>query len=280
MITVNSLSGGKTSSYMAIHNPADVEVFACVCIDYPKAAPKDPAILKYCLEKLNGNFIASAEHVKTLKVMMQLEQLIGKEIVWVRGKSFDQVIDEAGCLPTWNHRFCTVELKILPILEYTYFRYGAVKMQIGFRADEMDRIMRVEKRDNEKDYYYYYYPTSQNIFGIRRRKFESIHWREISFPLRRKFHFEIVKFWNTVHPELEFPLDSNCRGCHHKDKRLIQQNYRETPEVLEWFSLQEKKGKYNLWHDDRISYEKAFKMAFTEPIDFDYPGCNTGFCTD
>lgn len=124
MIIANSLSGGKTSSWMAVHFPADLDIFSCVCINYPKAAPKDPAIRKYAEEKLNGNFIASAEHDKTLKVMMQLEQLIGRQIVWVRGKDFDTVIDEAGCLPTWNHRFCTVELKILPILEYTYFRYG------------------------------------------------------------------------------------------------------------------------------------------------------------
>lgn len=282
MIKVNSLSGGKTSSYMAVHYPADVNVFACVCINYPDAAPNDPAVLKYCLEKLNGNFIASAEHEKTLRVMMQLEQLIGKEIVWVRGKDFDQVIDEAGCLPTWNHRFCTVELKILPILEYTYFRYGKVMMNVGFRADEMDRIAKVNKavKENPEAYYYYYYPVSQNIFGKKRRKFKSINWREMAFPLRRTFHYEIIKYWKTEYPEFDFPLDSNCRGCHHKNKRLIQQNFRETPAQLQWFANQEKKGKYNLWHDDRISYEQAFKMAFTEPIDFDYPGCSTGFCTD
>lgn len=28
MKTVNSLSGGKTSSYIAVHYPADIEVFA------------------------------------------------------------------------------------------------------------------------------------------------------------------------------------------------------------------------------------------------------------
>jgi len=73
MIKVNSISGGRTSGYMAIHYPADLNIFACVCIDYQKAAPKDPEVLKYCLAKLNGNFIASAESQKTLKIMMQLE---------------------------------------------------------------------------------------------------------------------------------------------------------------------------------------------------------------
>ena len=33
MKTVNSLSGGKTSSYIAVHYPADIEIFALCCID-------------------------------------------------------------------------------------------------------------------------------------------------------------------------------------------------------------------------------------------------------
>lgn len=31
--TVNSLSGGQTSSYLTVHYPADIEVFALCCID-------------------------------------------------------------------------------------------------------------------------------------------------------------------------------------------------------------------------------------------------------
>lgn len=133
MKTINSVSGGRTSSFMAVNYPTDINIFACVCIDSPEAAPKDDSIYNYCLEKLDGNFIASAERQKTLKAMMDLEQLIGKEIVWVRGKSFDTVVDEAGCLPTWNRRFCTTYLKIQPIFEHLYFRYGLVSEQIGFR---------------------------------------------------------------------------------------------------------------------------------------------------
>lgn len=260
-----------------------MNVFACVCIDYPKAAPKDPAVLKYCLEKLNGNFIASAEHDKTLMVMMQLEQLTGKEIVWVRGKSFDQVINEAGCLPTWAHRFCTVEMKILPILEYTYFRYGKVMMNVGFRADEMERIMKVDRavKENPEAYYYYYYPIATNIFGKKRRKFKSINWREMAFPLRKTFHFEIIKWWKKEHPDFIFPEDSNCLGCHHKKKQQIKTNRAEAPHHLEWFALQEEKQKFNNWHDDGVAYRKTFEMQFSELLNFGgYTSCDTGFCTD
>lgn len=276
MISVNSLSSGKTSSYMAVHFPADVEIFACVCIEHPPATPKDPAVLKYCLDKLNGHFIASAEREKSLKIMMQLEQLIGKEIVWVRGKSFDQIIDEAGCLPTWKRRFCTTDMKIGPMFEYLYFRYGVTEMRIGFRGDEVDRIIRASEAEKA----FIKTPYLTRLYGERKQKWQSIQWREAAFPLRKTFHFEIIKWWRLNHPEFDFPIDSNCAGCHHKTAELINQNHRTDPPILDWFSLQEKKKKYNTWHDDKIPYEKKFAMAFAERIDFDAPGCNTGFCTD
>ena len=146
MKTINSLSGGKTSSYMAVHYPADINIFACVCIDDPMCMPKDLTVLAYAQNKLNGNFIASAESEKTLKIMMQLEQKIGREIIWVRDVSFDELLENRKILPTWSTRFCTTEMKIKPIYEHLYFRYGIVKTQIGFRYDEFERAYEIKKR--------------------------------------------------------------------------------------------------------------------------------------
>lgn len=315
MITVNSISGGKTSCYMALVHPADLNIFSCVCIDDFSCKPKDHALYKYCLDKLHGHFIASAEHDKTLKIMMDMEQLLGKEIIWVRGKSFDQIIDEAGVLPTWVRRFCTVYLKIIPCFEYTYFRYGKVKMNIGFRADEIDRIINYKGGT-------VYHPVScrvpysrlelkeqfaswdakpksktrtKNMLKIgkhlldypiykeraKRMNWQSIEWLQPEFPLKRTFHYDIRKFWREIHPQILFPEDSNCRGCHHKPKELLQKNYMETPEYLQWFANQEKKGKFNTWHDDGVPYEEIFQMRFTEEINFsDFTMCNSGACTD
>ena len=33
MTTINSLSAGKTSSYLSVNFPADIEIFSLVCID-------------------------------------------------------------------------------------------------------------------------------------------------------------------------------------------------------------------------------------------------------
>lgn len=303
--TVGSVSGGKTSSYMEIHYPSDIAIFACVCIDFQKAEPKDPAILNYCLEKLNGDFIASAESEKTLKIMMQLEQKLGREIVWVRGKSFDHIIDNAGCLPTWNRRFCTTEMKIKPIFEYIYPRFGLVNENIGYRYDESHRAYGIEKRetiselltlfgDVEKVKSYIKekyrkidsimtdYPLSCNIFGDRRNNLSDVLWAKKQYPLidDRIRRIDINKYWKGF-PEFDFPIESNCAGCHHKNPATIKRQFKREPEIMEWFSLQEKKGKYNTWHDDVISYELKSKMNFTELLEMSgYGSCDSGGCTD
>lgn len=50
MKTVNSISGGKTSAYLAKHYPADYDIFSLVCIKDKECAPKDPKLL-------NGVFV-------------------------------------------------------------------------------------------------------------------------------------------------------------------------------------------------------------------------------
>jgi hypothetical protein len=105
MIKVHSLSGGKTSSYMAVHYPADYNVFALVTIEDKKCSPKDAGIVKYVSEKINQDFIATAEDDTTLYAIRDLEQKLGKEIIWVKGKSFDSIIDKgAGWLPSSVNR--------------------------------------------------------------------------------------------------------------------------------------------------------------------------------
>jgi diphthamide synthase (EF-2-diphthine--ammonia ligase) len=78
MQTINSLSGGKTSSYMAVHYPADYNIFALVTIEDVNCRPKDKALVQKISDKIGKEFIATAEDDKTLKVIFDLEQKIGK----------------------------------------------------------------------------------------------------------------------------------------------------------------------------------------------------------
>jgi hypothetical protein len=281
MKTVNNISGGKTSFYMALHNPTDINIFSCVCIDYPPASPKDSKVMQYCLDKLDGNFIASAERQLTLRALIDIEQIIGKEIIWVRGKSFDQIIDENSALPTWKRRFCTVEMKLLPTFEYLYPRFGKTIHNIGFRADEYDRIISGAKHSTFRR------PISTKNFGNHYQNWHDFDWRESMYPLNRTFHYEIKRFIAKNYPQLIFPWDSNCAGCHHKSAALIKQNYIDDPEILTWFSLQEDKKlrldkRFVTWHDDRIPYSQIFQTEYPDLFSgiSDFTMCNSGGCTD
>ena len=67
MKTMNSISGGRTSAYMAVHMPADINIFAAVCMDNQLAKIKDDGLLSACRKKLEryderfGQFNGSAE---------------------------------------------------------------------------------------------------------------------------------------------------------------------------------------------------------------------------
>ena len=85
MKTVNSLSGGKTSSYMAANYPADLELFALVCIDDHNAGKGiDKKIMQLANDKLSRfcshhkEFVATSEDPIILRTMLDLEQQIGK----------------------------------------------------------------------------------------------------------------------------------------------------------------------------------------------------------
>ena len=139
MKTINSLSGGKTSSYMALNFTADYEIFSLVTIDDERCKPKDKGLVKFVSNKIDKEFIATAEDDLTLKVIIELEQLLGREIIWVSGKSFDSVIKKASIVPNSLMRFCTTEMKIRPIFDWWFKNIGEkVRMGIGYRYDEFN----------------------------------------------------------------------------------------------------------------------------------------------
>jgi len=119
MKKVNSLSGGKTSSYIAANYPADYNVFSLVRTDDKKCLFPDAKIRQEVSDRLGNEFIGTLEEDAIIYTMLDLEQYIGSKIDWVSGKTFDDSIlrgkDGKVQLPTPMRRFCTVEMKIEPI---------------------------------------------------------------------------------------------------------------------------------------------------------------------
>lgn len=301
MKTVNSLSGGKTSSYMAMHYPADYNVFSLVCIDDPLCAPKDKSIIDYVNMKLEkfipqfGEFMATAEDDKTLYVMRDLEQLLGKEIIWVRGMSFDNVIDEGtkSRLPGWARRYCTEKMKILPIFTWWLYEIGEkCRMRIGFRANEFDRMIRFFNNSNPTKFSI---PVSCNLYGSKRQKFEEFDWRFCEMPLIKDgvYQHHIDDYWDKKYiggtlfedyKKIDFPEISNCVGCFHKSVEIIASMAEINPFKIGWFAKQENK-EMGTWLNSKVTYQHIIDNRFELGKDVmyellnGYGTCDSGGCT-
>lgn len=144
MKTVNSLSGGKTSSYIAANYPADYNVFSLVRTDDKKCMFPDAKVRQMVSDRLGTEFIGTLEEDMIIYTMLDLEQFIGSKIDWVTGKTFDETISRGKNgkvqLPTPMRRFCTVEMKIEPIFNFWKDNIKEiVETRIGFRANETRR---------------------------------------------------------------------------------------------------------------------------------------------
>jgi mRNA-degrading endonuclease HigB of HigAB toxin-antitoxin module len=281
METCNSLSGGKTSSYIAVHYPADIEIFALCCIDCHNAGAKIPKDMK---QKVNDRlqkycshwpeFVATSEDPKILKVMFDLEQILGREIIWVRGMGWEQMIKYKKAIPNQAKRFCTTMLKMQPIFEYL-FKYHElpVKMRIGYRYDEMERA------DNFDQLFKYaykceYYPKSNKW----NHRWTDIQWRVGEFPLidNKVFHHQIIEYWEDKN--IDFPEDSNCLNCFWKQPAQLRKNFDTDNAIMQWSSIME--DLQGNTFKEKLNFHQISKLPIQ--LDFIYgtgSGCQAGFCT-
>ena len=285
MKTVNSLSGGKTSSYLAVHYPADIEMFAVVCIDDHNANGdywrKDKKLLQTIQDKLQKTsphwpeFMATAEDPQTLITMLELEQFTGREITWVRGIGFDSLIQEAKkALPNIAWRFCTEYMKIIPMFEYIYMNYELpVEMQIGFRYDESERAEGLAETIS--------FPINCKNYGNRHQVWEhDFHYRTLSYPLieDKVMRPMVNKFWDE-HPEVSFPEDTGCQICFWKDPQQIKLNYNrpEAKSIIQWAHIME------AIMGNRFKKEISMEAVRDIGVQMDFfggtgPGCKAGIC--
>lgn len=306
MKIVNSVSGGKSSAYIADNYPADYDVFALVCIDDPKCAPKDPGIIKYVNDKIEkfipefGEFIATAEDDQTLYAMRDLEQIIGREITWVRGASFDTILNGRQTrLPSWARRYCTDAMKLLPTFLWWFNTIGEpCRMRIGFRVDEFERMLRFFNNGNKT---HYSIPVSCSTQGNKLQRHENFHWRFCDMPLIRDGidHSDVREYWKnkyTTHTlfqerrQIVFPEISNCVDCFHKRKETLMYEALINLPKMQWGGGKELLGK-GTWLDTKETYfsiiDEALALTSADKQQLirrigkiDGNTCDTGGCTD
>ncbi len=282
MKTANSLSGGRTRSYLEVHHPADYPLFALVCINDRNAGRdldkklvqmSNDRLQKYCSHW--PEFVATSEDPGILKTMFDLEQITGREIIWLRGMAWEDMLRFKKAIPNMNKRFCTTIMKMQPIFEFLYMRTELpVKMRVGYRWDEMERAENFTEAWKYATRCEYQEKSNRWI-----HRWKEIPWRVGEFPLveDKVMHFHVRNFWKGK--PIEFPEDSNCQNCFWKDPQQLRKNFDTNAPIMYWSAIQEEL--YDRTFKDRHSLLEIANMGIQ--LDFMFgtgAGCQAGFCTN
>ena len=263
--SVTSVSGGKSSAYMALNYPTDYYVFSVVLTRDPACRITDKGLLQAVRQKV-PQFEGSRELDQTLVNVLRLEQEIGREIVWVYGPTFEDVILQQNSLPNPRQRFCTSYLKVLPIWYWCYttvlnpvldhagdiVEVTPCKMHIGYRYDEKPRVYKglgAVLVDGVLDWSSAGSCEVMNLASLRcdiagkyrgkHRRLRPLEWRYQLYPMWHDYieRQDVVSFWNKK--GWVFPEVSNCDYCFFHRSAEQKYQYSKNPERAEWWMFHE-----------------------------------------
>ena len=279
MITVNSLSGGKTSSYIAANYPADYNVFALVRIEHEASKFPDKKIRQLVEDRIQAPFIATAEDDMIIYTMLDLEQYIGREITWVTGKTFDEILMKKNgntFLPSYMRRFCTAEMKVEPIAKWAYDNLGeAPSMRIGFRSNEHARAKRMIERQNEEGYIEVKIRIGKHDNG--NNKWKTINYCKPEFPLINDgiYKDQVEEYWKDK--PVRFAYMNNCIGCWWRSPLLLKKMSDKHNNKMRWFADIEEEAGSKFRSDVKYSEIMEWNSQY-ELFDDDFNECDSGYC--
>lgn len=278
MKTVNSLSGGKTSSYMAVHYPSDYNVFSLVRTGDQKCLFPDKKIRQIVSDKIGCEFVGTLEMDEIIYTMLDLEQHIGSKITWVTGRTFDETITyKSEYLPNKIARYCTTELKTFPIIKWMYDEIkNPVYMRFGYRANELSRANNMMAKVNSDGFTevkttFDKHPNGQN-------KWVTLPYCKPQFPLidDQIFKDNIHKYWDQNN-NVRFAYMNNCVGCWWRSELLLKHMFDKQPNKMEWFAEQERKRKGTFKTGVKYDQIKQYKTQH-RLFDDDFNECDSGNC--
>jgi hypothetical protein len=275
MTTINSLSGGKTSSYLAVHYPADYNIFALVRTNDAKCLFPDAKVRQIVSDRIGHDFIGTLEEDTIIYTMLDLEQMLGTEIVWLSDKTFENVIDKAGgYLPNIMTRFCTSKMKVEPIAQWCYENTDLpVEMRIGFRVNEMSRAKTMIERSVNGIENFKFKVGEKN----GRNQWKELPYRKSAFPLIENgiFKDKIENFWSDKN--VRFAYRNNCVGCFHRNEIMLKHMSEKAEKQFNWFIEQEQKN--GCTFKKGITYEKIKNHKLQlDLFDTDFQDCDSGYC--
>ena len=283
MKTCTSISGGKTSAYIAANYPSDYNVFSLVRTDDKNCLFPDAKLRQVVSDKIGKEFIGTLEDDMIIYTILDLEQHIGKEISWVSGKTFDEIIINKGgtkYLPNVTQRFCTQFMKLDPIFNWWDSNFDEpIIMRIGFRANEMRRAKSMQEKANKDGILEYKKIIGRTKTG-NRNKWGNIAWQKPEFPLIKDaiFKDKIEKYWKDKN--VRFAYMNNCIGCFHRNEVLLKHISNKHPNKFQWFIDQEKDAGYGArTFKNGINYEQIKNsLEQINLFDDDFNDCDTGYC--
>jgi len=282
MKTINSLSGGKTSSYIAANYPADYNVFALVRIEDQNCKFPDDKIRQIVEDRIQAPFIGTAEDDIIIHTMLDLEQFIGKEITWVTGKTFEETIHQYKMknggyyLPNKMTRYCTTDMKTKPIAEWRYKTIeGDAAMRFGFRANETSRANKMMAKLNDRGMTEVKIIVGKGSTG--RNKWKTIEYCKPEFPLIEAGIYKdtVENFWSDK--DVRFAYMNNCVGCWWRSPLLLKKMSEKHPNKMQFFAnLEEEAG--STFRSD-VKYSEIIKWkSQIEMFDDDFNECDAGYC--
>lgn len=275
MKTINSLSGGKTSSYIAANYPADYNIFALVRTDDKKCLFPDAKIRQIVSDKIGKEFIGTLEEDMIIYTMLDLEQFIGREITWLSDKTFEDVVKKHGnYLPNIMSRFCTTDMKVQPIAQWCYENTELpIEMRIGFRANEMSRAKNMMERAVNGIESFKFKVGEKN----GRNQWKTLPYRMVKFPLIEEgiFKDKIESYWKDK--PVRFAYQNNCVGCFHRNELMLKHMSVKAEKQFNWFVDIERKN--GCTFKSGITYEKIKNHKLQlDLFDEDFQDCDSGYC--
>lgn len=280
MKTVNSISGGKTSAYLMKHYPADINIFSLVRIEDIKClwmGGKDEKTRQLISDRIGKDFVGTAEMDAIIYTILDLEQFTGQEIKIITGETFEQIIkDRSNYLPNKMVRYCTSEMKIIPIFNYLKgLDILPVEMRIGYRPTEKRRVEAMKSKADSNGLEKF--KTVIDATG-KRNKWGELDYRKASFPLYEDNISKdtIYSYWEDK--PVRFAYRNNCVMCVNRQPLMISHMATKEKNKVEWAkSIEKETGNQFLTYASMsriLSYSVQGKLF----NDDDFTDCDSGFC--
>ena len=251
---VISFSGGRSSAYMLYEI---LKAHGFVLPDY----------IKVIFANTGKEMPQTLDFVSACAVMWNIEiiwleysgkkqfKVVSYETASRNGEPFAKLITDKNYLPNMMARFCTSELKVLPIERYMGTKDFLTV--VGIRGDEPRRVAKMRSKDN------YAVPLADaNISENNIRHFWSSYKFDLALP---------PAGINTL---------SNCDLCFLKGGAIKRSIIEHSPSIADWWIEQERKINAR-FRSDQPSYKQMQLIATDQGQLFDFADESIAcFCGD